>query len=134
LREGRALARVRDSHVVNVLGVETHEDQIALCMEFVHGETLEDSLRRHGTLNAREAALVGEDVCRALAAVHLAGFIHRDVKARNVMRERAGRIVLMDFGTGRDADELRKAGPAGMAGTPLYMAPEVLAGLPASAS
>src|SRR5437773_9795184 len=62
LREGRALAKVRDPHVVSVLGVETHEDQIALCMEFVHGQTLEDALQRHGTLNAREAALVGKDV------------------------------------------------------------------------
>ena len=66
--------------------------------------------------------------------VHAAGFVHRDVKARNVMRERAGRIVLMDFGTGRQAEELKVSGRVGMAGTPLYMAPEVLAGLPASPS
>ena len=75
--------------------------------------------------------LVGEDVCRALAAVHNAGFVHRDVKARNVMREQAGRIVLMDFGTGREARALEPA-PSDVAGTPLYMAPEVLAGEPAS--
>jgi hypothetical protein len=132
LREGRALARVRDPHVVSVLGIETHDDQIALCMEFVHGETLEDSLHRHGTLNAREASLVGEDVCRALAAVHLAGFVHRDVKARNVMRETAGRIVLMDFGAGQQAEDLKVPGKVSAVGTPPYMAPEVLAGQPAS--
>ena len=63
-----------------------------------------------GTLSAREAALVGQDVCRALAAVHHAGFVHRDVKARNVMREQAGRIVLMDFGTGREARAHEDAG------------------------
>ena len=128
LREGRALARVRDPHVVSVLGVETDGEQIALCMEFVHGETLEDSLRRHGTLSAREAALVGEDLCRALAAVHLAGFVHRDVKARNVMRETAGRIVLMDFGAGQKADDLKVPGQIRAIGTPPYMAPELLAG------
>ena len=127
LREGRALARVRDPHVVSVLGVESQEDQIALCMEFVYGETLEDVLAR-GPLSAGEATLVCQDVCRAVAAVHLAGFVHRDVKARNVMREKAGRIVLMDFGAGQDISQLAGVGRAPIAGTPLYMAPEVLAG------
>ena len=128
LHEGRALARIRHPNVVSVLGIEAHDEQVAMCMEFVHGETLEDALRTHGTLSAREAAVVGEAVCRALAAVHLAGFIHRDVKARNIMRERAGRIVLMDFGAGREEHRpsLREIG------TPVYMAPEVLSGAAAT--
>jgi hypothetical protein len=132
LREGRALARVRQTNVVSVLAVESNESRVGLCMEFVHGQTLEDVLRTHGTLSARETVLVGEDVCRALAAVHNAGFVHRDVKARNVMREQAGRIVLMDFGTGREARALEDAHRPDVAGTPLYMAPEVLAGGPAT--
>src|SRR3954471_4325217 len=133
LREGRALAKVRDPNVVSVHGVESHGERVGLCMEFVHGEPLEDVLRDRKTLNAREAILVGQDVCRALSAVHRAGFVHRDVKARNIMRERAGRIILMDFGTGRDTGELEgAAGQFNLAGTPLYMAPEVLAGQPAS--
>ena len=131
LREGRALARVRHPNVVSVLSLETNDDQIALCMEFVHGETLEDGLAR-GPLSAREAMLVCQDVCRALAAVHLAGFVHQDVKARNVMREKAGRIVLMDFGAGQDVSQLAVFGKARVAGTPLYMAPEVLSGQAAS--
>lgn len=132
LREGRALARVTHDNVVRVFGIEAHEDRVGLCMELVSGETLEDVLQGHGLLSAREAALVGEDVCRALAAVHRAGYLHRDVKARNVMRDQAGRIVLMDFGTGHDTAAAGQR-PAGFAGTPVYMAPEVLAGQPASA-
>jgi hypothetical protein len=132
-REGRALAQVQHPNVVRVLSIESHEDRVGLCMEFVHGETLDAALRK-GTLSAREAVLVGEDVCGALAAVHRAGFVHRDVKARNVMRDRTGRIVLMDFGTGRQADQLGTAGSPDIAGTPVYMAPEVLTGLPASVS
>ena len=70
----------------------------------------------------------GLDLCRALAAVHQAGFLHRDVKAQNVMREAGGRIVLMDFGAA-DGDELldRSAAPD-LKGTPLYLAPEVFQG------
>ena len=132
LSEGRALARVRHPNVVSVLGVESHDDRVGLCMEFVRGETLEEVLQR-GMMTARDAAVMGEDVCRALAAVHLAGFVHRDVKARNVMRDADGRVVLMDFGAGQQADQLKMPGRASMVGTPLYMAPEVLSGQPATA-
>src|SRR5262245_42156471 len=132
LQEGRALAKVRNPHVVSVLGVESFRDRIGLCMEFVHGDTLEQVLKSHGTMNAREATLVGQDVCRALSAVHAAGYVHRDVKARNIMRDNTGRIVLMDFGAGREIDENSRRGPANIVGTPPYMAPEVLAGEPAT--
>jgi predicted Ser/Thr protein kinase len=133
LREGRALAKVRHSNVVSVYGVEFQGDRAGLCMEFVRGETLEALLQTQGVLTAREAALAGVDVARALAAVHAAGFVHRDVKARNVMVERAGRVVLMDFGTGQQVDHLG-FGPPDLAGTPVYMSPEVLDGQPASPS
>ena len=131
LREGRALARVEHPNVVRVFGVESHEDRVGLCMEFIHGETLGTVVRTQGVRNAREAMLVGEDVCRALAAVHRAGFVHRDVKSGNVMRDRAGRIMLMDFSAGRQTDR-KISGGFDRIGTPMYMAPEVLAGAPAS--
>ena len=80
-------------------------------------------MRGQGPLSAPEAVLIGLDLCRALSAVHRAGYIHRDVKAKNVMRDDTGRIVLMDFGTGRTADA---RGKNDRTGTPLYMAPEVI--------
>jgi|RhiMethySRZTD1v2_1073278.scaffolds.fasta_scaffold00080_45 protein kinase-like protein len=123
LQEGRALAKIRHNNVVNVLGVEAHGDRVGLCMEFVHGKTLADIVRGQGKMSAAEAVSIGEDLCRALAAVHRAGYLHRDVKAKNVMRDDTGRIVLMDFGTGRTADA---HGKGDRAGTPLYMAPEVI--------
>jgi hypothetical protein len=131
-QEGRALAKIRQTNVVRVLGVEVHEGRAALCMEFVRGETLEELVRSRGSCNAKEAMIFGEDVCRALTAVHRAGYLHRDVKAKNVMREQAGRIVLMDFGTGRQ-DQPDRPGGSDLTGTPIYMAPEVLEGRPASA-
>jgi hypothetical protein len=123
LPEARALAQVRHPNVVSVYGVEAHGDRLGLCMEFLRGETLEAERKRRGMLGEREARLIGEDVCRALAAVHGVKVVHRDVKARNVMRDQTGRIVLMDFGTVCH-DGL--AGAVTVAGTPLYMAPEVL--------
>src|SRR5262245_19271438 len=123
--EGRLLARVRHPNVVTVYGADRIDDRVGLWMEFVRGRTLEAVLREHGAVGAKEAALIGLDVCRALSAVHRAGLIHRDIKAHNVMREAGGRIVLMDFGTGREDLGDRHAE---LAGTPLYLAPEVFAG------
>ena len=132
LREGQLLARLKDPNIVTVWDVGEHGGRLGLVMEFIQGETLDDVLRSRGTLNVREAVLVGQDVLRALAAAHAAGLIHRDVKARNIMRDRGGRIVLMDFGAGSELAEPLVGAAGQMVGTPLSMAPEVLGGQQAS--
>src|SRR5262249_42595780 len=130
--EGRLLARIRHQNVIAVHGVDAHDGRVGLWMDLVRGATLEQQLTSHGPFSAREAAAIGIDLCRALAAIHAAGLIHRDVKAQNVMREDGGRIVLMDLGTGRDAERGVGKGVLELAGTPLYLAPEIFTGSPAS--
>src|SRR5262249_32798681 len=102
LREARMLARVTHDNVVKVYGADITDGYAGIWMEFIEGDTLSARLREAGVFSAREAALIGCDLCRALAAVHHAGLVHGDVKPRNVMRAAGGRIVLMDFGTGKD--------------------------------
>jgi TolB-like protein/tRNA A-37 threonylcarbamoyl transferase component Bud32/Flp pilus assembly protein TadD len=131
-REGRLLARVRHPNVITVHGVDVHEGRVGLWMELLRGQTLEQQLNTRGAFGAREAALIGIDLCRALAALHAAGLLHRDVKADNVIREDGGRIVLMDLGTGREIDGGARRGLPDFAGTPLYIAPEVFDGTLAS--
>ena len=130
--EGRLLARVRHPNVITVFGVAAHDNRVGLWMELVRGATLEQQIRTSGPLGAHEAALVGIDLCRALAAIHAAGLIHRDVKCQNVMREGGGRIVLMDLGTGREVGAPSDAVAPDLAGTPLYLAPELFSGAQAS--
>jgi serine/threonine-protein kinase len=125
LDEARMLAQVRHPNVAAVYGAAEQEGRAGFWMELIHGVTLEDLLRLRGPQSASEAALVGRDLCRALAAVHGAGLVHGDVKTSNVMRETGGRIVLMDFGAG--ASQGRSSGGSVM-GTPLYTAPELHAG------
>lgn len=129
VREARLLARVRHPNVVTVFGAQRRNEAVALAMELIKGRTLEDLVRDHGPFSARETTLIGLDLCRALAAVHEAGLIHGDIKAHNVMREEGGRIVLMDFGTGKDL-QTPPAPTGDFAGTPLYLAPEVFEGRP----
>jgi serine/threonine-protein kinase len=130
LHEARKLARVRHPNVVSVHGADSHNGQVGFWMDLIEGRTLE-ALVLAGRLSAGEATYIGQEVCRALAAVHQAKIIHRDVKAQNVMRAYdGGRIILMDFGAGEFIDEasLRSRGQ----GTPLYIAPEMFAGADAS--
>jgi Protein kinase domain len=130
LEEGRHLARLNHPHIVRVFGADTHAGVAGVWMELLDGETLDDVLARDGTFGTEETILIGLDLARALAAVHGAGLLHRDIKARNVLRERGGRVVLMDLGAGRLTGDVPAAGVE--TGTPMYMAPEVLAGGPAS--
>ena len=127
VREAQALARVRHPNVVLVHGAAVHENRVGFWMELLRGRTLEELLTSHGPFGAIEAAVAGQELCRAVAAVHAAGLVHRDIKAKNVMREPGGRLVLMDFGAGQRRD-LEDTGPVHLVGTPLYLAPEVLAG------
>jgi TolB-like protein/Tfp pilus assembly protein PilF len=125
IHEGRLLARVRHLNVVTIHGAEQIGDRIGLWMELVRGHTLEQVLAQRKVVSAAEAVGIGLELCRAISAVHGAGLLHRDIKAQNVMRAEDGRIVLMDFGTGR---ELGEDTSCDLAGTPLYLAPEVLQG------
>ena len=131
LAEARALARIRHPNVVVVHDAEAHDGRVGLCMEFIRGQTLASLVKAHGTLGAPEATSIGQALCLALAAVHHQGLLHRDIKAQNVMREEGGRVVLMDFGAGQRRD-LAVHGPPRVTGTPLYLAPEVLTGGPAT--
>ncbi|MCX6629880.1 MAG: serine/threonine-protein kinase, partial [Candidatus Solibacter sp.] len=122
LREARLTAKVRHPNVVSVHGVELHEGRVGFWTDFVRGKTLAALLAGQGSFGAREAALIGIELCGALGAVHAAGLLHRDIKPGNVMREEGGRILLMDFGLTHEA-----AG-GGFGGTLPYMAPELLTG------
>jgi TolB-like protein/tetratricopeptide (TPR) repeat protein len=130
IREARLLARVRHPNVVTVYGVDQHDDAVGLWMDLIEGLTLRQVLAVRGVLGAQEAALIGIDLCRAVAAVHKAGLLHRDIKVHNVMREAGGRIVLMDFGAGEVRSDPSRV-IHGIIGTPVYAAPEIFSGAPA---
>ncbi|HEX5270588.1 MAG TPA: serine/threonine-protein kinase, partial [Gemmataceae bacterium] len=129
LREARAAAAVRHEHVVDIHAVED-EPVPYLVMEYVAGETLQKKLDRDGPLPAAEVLRVGAQAARGLAAAHLQGLVHRDVKPANILLEAQGlqplglRVKITDFGLARAADDARLTQSGAVAGTPQYMAPE----------
>ena len=81
IEEGRLLARVRHPNVVTVYGAERIGGRVGVWMELVHGSTLETELREHGPFEVEPVIQIGVELGDALAAVHRAGLLHRDVKA-----------------------------------------------------
>jgi Tol biopolymer transport system component len=124
--EPRLMARVRHPNVVTVFGAAVHEDRPGIWMEFIHGQTLGHRVEVEGPLSPQEVQRIGIALCDALTAVHGAQLVHQDIKARNVMQEDSGRVVLMDFGAGLPSAQ--GAAPERLSGTPVYMAPEVVLG------
>ena len=126
ISEARRLARVRHPNVVVVHGADDHDGRTGLWLDLIDGCTLTELVRQSGPLGPGEATAVAMDLCGAVAAVHAAGLVHGDIKPSNVMRERGGRIVLMDFGAGVDLTPEVPSGP--VCGTPAVIAPEILRG------
>ncbi len=122
---------MRHPNVATIYGAERIGDRVGLWMEFIDGQTLEQTIRDGRQFTEAEALAIGSQLCAAVAAVHQAGLLHRDIKAQNMMISGDGRVVLMDFGAGR---ELGDATGDGLTGTPLYLAPELLEGHPATVS
>jgi eukaryotic-like serine/threonine-protein kinase len=125
LSEARALASMRHPGVVTIFGVGEHQGVPYVVMERLTGTTLRDQIAAH-TSN-REPFTIPDvldlllPLAEALAAVHRAGLVHRDVKPANVMVCPGGRMVLMDFGL----FETEAIAPGRrVAGTLPYMAPE----------
>ncbi len=95
-----------------------------ISMEYVDGEDLRTLLRREGKFSPKEAIAVVEQVCRALDSAHSEGVIHRDLKPQNIMRDKHGRIVVMDFGLARSLGDAGMTQTGAIVGTIEYMSPE----------
>ncbi|MBL0926165.1 MAG: serine/threonine protein kinase [Phycisphaerales bacterium] len=121
----RQIAHTNVCRVFDICRAETSEGPLAfLCMEYVDGSDLASLLTRIGRFPGEKAADVARQICFGLAAVHDAGFLHRDLKPGNILLDGRGRPRLADFGLAAPHDtEFR-----GIAGTPEYTAPEVARG------
>ncbi len=131
--EGRVLAALSDPHIVRVFDVGESDGDPWIVMELVEGETLATRLTRAGPLVPDEAGPVLASVAAGLATLHENRFIHRDVKPGNILLGPTG-AKLADFGLVRGEASLRLTATGMTLGTLAYLAPEVLAGQPATPS
>jgi serine/threonine-protein kinase len=124
LREARLAARLAHPNIVHVYDVGEDDGRPFMAMEYVDGETLTELVARRGPLPAEEAAELGIQACRGLAAVHAAGLVHRDVKPQNLLLRRDGVLKLGDFGIAFGVEGTRLTMAGTVLGTAAYLAPE----------
>lgn len=122
LREARALAAVKNDHIVTIYQVDEAEGIPYLALEYLQGSTLEKYLKSGPPLTMPQLVHVARQVAAGLAAAHEHNVIHRDIKPENIWLEAPeGRVKLIDFGLARPPAAASQ-GP--VFGTPSYMSPE----------
>ena len=139
-RESRLLERLDHPNVARRIRRFRAFGTEFLALEFCDGASLADVLTRNGLLAEEQVLAIAGQLAAALRALHAVGVIHRDLKPGNVVLTRAGTIKLIDFGLSATRDEIARGEDGatatdgvrrGIAGTPLYMAPEQFEGIPA---
>ena len=131
--EARAIHMIGHENVVEILDFgQTDGGQPYFIMEFLEGETLSEPIAR-GPMDPDEVALIADQICRALSAVHAKGIVHRDLKPQNVQlvtkADGSLQVKLLDFGVAKilaspDGVQSAKTRTGSLMGTPLYMSPE----------
>ncbi|HLK49632.1 MAG TPA: protein kinase [Bryobacteraceae bacterium] len=132
-REIVLATRVTEEHVVRVHDIGEIGGRPLIVMDWVKGETLARLLFRVHTLPPSQVYAFALQIGCALRAIHLAGIVHRDLKPGNILVRNDGKALVTDFGLACSS-ATHDAGfhqPGDARGTPAYMAPEQLAGLPA---
>jgi serine/threonine-protein kinase len=131
MREARAAARLRSTHVVQILDHGVDQDIPFIVMELLRGESLGTRLQRRGALSIRECTRVVEQVGRALTLAHEHGIVHRDLKPDNIFLSKEGEhevVKVLDFGIAKDTRPSLTATletqEGAILGTPYYLSPE----------
>lgn len=131
LQEARLAGNIQHENIVSVFDFGEHEGRPFIVMEYLKGEDLRDAIRGGHTGSLVDRMKIALQIADALEYVNGRGIVHRDIKPENVHIDANRRVKLMDFGIAKTADlSLTKTGMT--MGTPYYMAPEQVAGKPAT--
>ncbi len=129
-KEGQAAAKLNHNNIVQAFDVGEAGGYHYFVMEYVEGKTLHDDLASGKVFSEQEAIDIVIQVANALAHAHARGLIHRDIKPKNIMIDKAGTVKVADMGLARATEDVKAAKTeAGKAyGTPYYIAPEQIRG------
>ncbi|MFF3259229.1 MULTISPECIES: serine/threonine-protein kinase [unclassified Streptomyces] len=142
VQERTALLGLDHPHIVAVRDLVVDGNDLALVMDLVRGTDLRTRLDRERRLAPEAAVAIVADVADGLAAAHAAGVVHRDVKPENILLDMEGPLgpgnshpaLLTDFGVAKLIDTPRRTKATKIIGTPDYLAPEIVEGLPPRAA
>src|SRR5450755_665792 len=123
-QELRLSHQVTHKNVIRIYDLGEGDGVKFITMECIEGQDLRSLIHERKKFPPQEAVEIIQQVCRALEAAHSVGVIHRDLKPQNIIRDKAGRVVVMDFGLARTVagDGMTQTGA--LVGTMEYMSPE----------
>jgi eukaryotic-like serine/threonine-protein kinase len=116
--------QVTHKNVIRIYDLGDADGVKFISMEFVEGQDLREVIREKKKFSPNDALETVQQVCRALEAAHSVGVIHRDLKPQNIMRDKTGRILVMDFGMARTVEGDGMTQTGALVGTMEYMSPE----------
>ena len=129
LRETRTAGGMAHPNIVPIHGADELDGHVFFVMSYIDGDSLAAQVRGNGRLESRTAARYLRDVAAALAHAHRRGIIHRDIKAENILIERASdRALVTDFGIARLAEATPLTVTGQVLGTVHYVSPEQVTG------
>jgi Tol biopolymer transport system component/predicted Ser/Thr protein kinase len=127
VREAQAAVSLDHPNICRVYGLHEEDGETFIAMAYIDGPSLADKIKQR-PLPLDEAVDIACQIAEGLQEAHEQGIVHRDIKPHNVMLTSKGQVKIMDFGLALVSNRSRLTHPETTAGTPLYMAPEQLAG------
>jgi eukaryotic-like serine/threonine-protein kinase len=127
IREASLLVHLDHPGIVRVLDAFEAHGTFFIVMPWIEGATLREHIDRHSSLRVEQVLQIAEETLDALAVLHAAGLVHRDVKPSNLLVRPSGRVVLIDLGIAcqRESSASRR-----LVGSPSYCSPEQILGRP----
>ncbi len=116
--------QVTHKNVIRIYDLAESDGVKYITMEYIEGADLHRMLLNQGKLTPVDAVEIMRQVCAALEAAHVVGVIHRDLKPQNIMQDKQGRILVMDFGLARSVQSEGMTQTGALVGTMEYMSPE----------
>ena len=127
--EAKFMASLNNPNITRVLDIEEQDDTLAIVMELLEGEDLDERVKRSGPLAEDEAKVIFIQVLNAFEYAHSNGIVHRDIKPSNIFINKNNQVKILDFGIAKifgTGNEMTQTGT--QMGTPVYMSPEQVKG------
>lgn len=134
-REACAAGTLNHPNIVTIYDVIQEDTTLAVALEFIDGQTLEDLIPQRAPLTIEAAMQIFEQIAAALDYAGARGIVHRDIKPANIMVTSEGRVKVADFGIARlpVSDSTQSMVVGRVVGSPSYMSPEQVRGEPLDA-
>ena len=128
-KEANFMASLNHPNIVKVIDIEEINGTLAIVLELLEGEDLDQRVKRKGSLDNKEIELLFSQILNAFEYAHSQGIVHRDIKPANIFIDNSGQVKILDFGIAKNfgtGNEMTQTGT--QMGTPIYMSPEQVKG------